>query len=306
MKTAPQPGIVRRGMPYSIFLILTVKSSSSATAAVRRLCGAIPKISAALNKNRGTKLACTASFGAAYWKTLSSRAPKMLRPFAGISGKKTKVPSTGGDIFLHINSAQQGVNFACAKELLALLDGHATVKEEVHSFVYLDSRDLTGFIDGTANPKGKETAAALVDDDPRFNGGSYVLTQRYVHDLEKWKTVPVRQQERVIGRTKKESLELDPKPADSHISRAEIVEKGKELKIVRHSMPYGAAGGKQGLFFVAYAKDPAIFEAQLDRMFGAAPDGMRDKLMNFTRPETGAFFFAPSLAALARLARPKR
>lgn len=293
-------------MPYGIFLVLRVENSPSAMAAVRRFCGAISKTVSGLNKaDKGSSLACTVSFGADLWRKISSGAPKRLRPFGGTSGKALSAPATGGDVFLHINSSRQGANYACARQLLAMLDGCALVAEEAHGFNYLDSRDLTGFIDGTANPKGREKArAALVVDDAGFNGGSFVLTQRYVHNLAGWETLPARAQERIIGRTKKDSVELDPKPDDSHIARAEIVEGGRELKIVRHSMPYGAAGGEQGLFFVAYAKDPAIFEAQLSRMFGSAPDGLHDRLMEFSRPVSGAFFFAPSLAVLARLARP--
>ncbi len=292
-------------MPYSTFLVLQINASPSANAAVRKLCGSASKMSANVNKaDKGADLAFVLSFGDAFWRELSPTAPKRLKTFNGISGTTPGVPATGGDVFIHINSKRPGVNFALAREAMAMLKGHAIVMDEAECFVYQDSRDLTGFIDGTANPKGRAAAlAALVDDDAKFNGGSFVLAQRYVHDLEKWETLPTSEQERIIGRTKKKSVELDPKPEDSHISRAEIVEGGKERKIVRHSMPYGSAKGVQGLFFVAYAKDPAIFEAQLARMFGGATDGMRDRLMEFTRPVTGAFFFAPSMKGLGNLAR---
>jgi putative iron-dependent peroxidase len=301
----PQIGIVRKSRPYSTFLVLSINNSPSAIEAVRKLCWSVTKMSAGVNKaDKGADLAFVLSFGDAFWKTLSPTAPKRLGPFNGISGTTQEVPATGGDIFIHINSKKPGANFALASEAMAILKGHAIVMDEAQCFVYQDSRDLTGFIDGTANPKGRAaTIAALVDDDAKFNDGSFVLTQRYVHNLEKWGTVPAQEQERIIGRTKKKSVELDPKPEDSHIARAEIMEGGKERKIVRHSMPYGSAKGVQGLFFVAYAKDPAIFETQLARMFGGAPDGMRDRLMEFSRPVTGAFFFAPSMTGLANLAR---
>ncbi|MBI3581386.1 MAG: Dyp-type peroxidase [Nitrospinae bacterium] len=287
----PQIGIVRKGLPYSTFLVLSITTSPAANAAVRKLCGAASKMAADVNKSdKGADLAFVLSFGDAFFRGLSPKIPKQLRPFNGVPGATTGVPATGGDIFIHVNSKKPGANYALAREAMTVLKGHARVMDEVQGFVYQDSRDLTGFIDGTANPKGRAASlAALVDDDAEFNGGSFVLAQRYVHDLEKWETLPAREQERIIGRTKKKSVELDPKPEDAHIARAEIMEGGRERKIVRHSMPYGSAGGERGLFFTAYAKDPAIFEAQLARMFGGAPDGMRDRLMEFSRPVTGAF-----------------
>lgn len=301
----PQVGIVRKSRPNSTFLVLSINNSPSAIAAARKLCGSATKMAAGVNKSdKGADLAFVLSFGDAFWRVISPTSPRRLRPFSGVSGATQEVPATGGDIFIHVSSKKRGANFALAREAMAILKGHAIVMDEAQCFVYQDSRDLTGFIDGTANPKGRAaTLAALVDDDAEFNGGSFVLAQRYVHDLEKWGTLSTGEQERIIGRTKKKSVELDPKPEDSHVSRAEIMEGGKERKIVRHSMPYGSAKGVQGLFFTAYAKDPAIFEAQLARMFGGAPDGMRDRLMEFSRPVTGAFFFAPSMKGLENLAR---
>lgn len=184
--------------------------------------------------------------------------------------------------------------------------GLVAVLEEVEGFSYLDSRDLTGFIDGTANPKGEERmeVALIGDEDPDFAGGSYVLAQRYVHDLEKWSRLPVAEQEMVFGRTKPDSTELgeDKKPATAHISRVEIEEDGEELKIVRHSLPYGKASGESGLFFIAYSKDARIFEKMLSRMIGTAGDGLHDHLMDFTRAVSGAIFFVPPLEVLRRLA----
>lgn len=160
------------------------------------------------------------------------------------------------------------------------------VMDEVHGFRYLDSRDLTGFIDGTENPKGKARAAvALIDaEDPAFAGGSYVFTQRYIHNLKQWATVPQPEQEKVIGRKKRDSKELSEKakPPTAHISRVVIEEQGEELEIVRHSFPYGTVS-EAGLFFIAYTKDLSIPEKMLSRMLGTAGDGMHDHLMDHTR-----------------------
>ena len=170
--------------------------------------------------------------------------------------------------------------------------------DEVQGFRYLDSRDLTGFIDGTENPKGKErTSVALIgSEDPTFSGGSYVFTQRYVHNLQKWGTLPQKEQEKVIGRRKPGSEELSDqaKPPTAHISRVVIEEDGEELEIVRHSFPYGTVS-EHGLFFIVYTKDLDIPERMLSRMMGTSDDGLHDHLIDYTRAVSGAHFFAPSL-----------
>lgn len=181
------------------------------------------------------------------------------------------------------------------------------VMEEVHGFQYLDSRDLSGFIDGTENPKGikaRAEVALIGKEDPTFAGGSYVFTQRYVHDLKKWSTVPTREQEKVIGRRKKNSKELSgrAKPATAHISRTVIKEDGEELEIVRHSFPYGTLS-ESGLFFIAYCKTLDIPERMLSRMIGTSGDGLYDSLMDYSKAVSGANFFAPSLEMLKALGK---
>jgi putative iron-dependent peroxidase len=178
------------------------------------------------------------------------------------------------------------------------------VGEETQGFRYLDSRDLTGFIDGTENPRGRVRAAAALigDEDPDFADGSFAFTQRYVHDLAAWDALPVREQEKVIGRRKKDSRALSARalPPTAHIERAAIREDGTELEIVRHSFPYGTTD-EYGLFFIAYSKDLSIPERMLARMLGTTGDGLHDRLMDFSRAVSGANFFAPSLRVLRSL-----
>lgn len=243
-------------------------------------------------------LVTVVGFGPVLWQNLSgSIAPGLhaLQPLAG----KFSMPATGGDIFLHIHSSRYDLCFALAQDFMAESDDVFEVLEETAGFRYLDSRDLTGFIDGTENPHEMEERAAVAllgDDAGEYAHGSFVFAQRYVHRLDKWKRINVDAQERVIGRSKLESIELDDavKPATAHIARTVIEENGAELQIVRHSLPYGEASGEQGLFFVAYTKNISIIDRMLARMFGTDADGGSDRLLDFVTPVGGGYFFAPS------------
>lgn len=307
---APQPGILMEEDAHALFLVLRARRGADARALIRA-CARAPLLAQAMTRRHPkAALRCTVAFGrkllaeAAAWP----KPPTRLADLKPIRTKAGAVPRTPGDVLFHIGSARHDLNFALAQELLAAIGDRAEVVEDVAGFRYLDTRDLTGFIDGTANPKGRERAAAglIGPEDRVFAGGSYVLIQRYVHDLDAWSRLSVKLQEAAIGRTKAASVELSgrKKLPTAHISRVEIEdEDGEELKIVRHSMPYGSPSGEKGLFFIAYAKDAAIFQMMLDRMFGLGEDGLSDRLMAFTRPVTGAILFAPSRATLRRLAR---
>lgn len=215
-----------------------------------------------------------------------------------------KAPNTNGDLLFHIISKRPDLNFELARRLMTELGETVEVMDDVTGFRYLDSRDLTGFI-GTQNPKGQARAAvALIGtEDPDFADGSYVFTQRYVHDLKKWATISIKEQEGAIGRRKRDSKELSDKvkPPTAHLSRGVIEEHGEELQIVRHSLPYGTVA-EAGLFFIAYTKDLGIPEKTLSRMIGTTGDGLHDHLLEFTRAVSGATFFAPSLNVLRALA----
>jgi len=228
------------------------------------------------------------------------RRPKGLRPFRALD----RAPSTGGDVLLHVTSALRDLTFDFVLEARSRLGERVDVVEDVAAFRRKDARDLTGFIDGTENPKGEERAewALVAADDPDFAGGSYVFTQRYVHDLAKWSRLPIAAQEDVIGRRKPDSEELpdDLKPETSHAARSNLEVDGEELKIVRQSLPYGNTS-EHGLFFIAYCRTPDIPEQMLARMMGVSGDGLKDRLMEFSRAVSGAHFFAPSLPMLAAL-----
>ena len=207
-------------------------------------------------------------------------------------------------MFLQITSGRHDLNLDLAMGLVRQLQPLAAMTEEVHGFRYRNSQDLTGFIDGAENPQGKARAAAALigREDRRFAGGSYVVVQRYIHDLKGWSKLSDREQEQIIGRTKQGNVELSKskKPRTAHISRAVIERDGKELKILRQSYPWGTVR-EAGPYFVAYTKSLDVFDAMLARMMGTTGDGLHDRLMEFSRAVTGGTFFVPSLETIASL-----
>jgi putative iron-dependent peroxidase len=301
----PQSVILPEPAECALFLVLEVEGRKRNARAVAEAAAAIPELTRRLGTRPRSQLVSAIAFGRKQWDAISpDRRPEGFRPFRAIGKGKRRAPATGGDLLLHAVSREADLCFELAFELRRALGAKATVMDEVHGFRYRDSRDLTGFIDGTENPKGREReeVALIGDEDPDFAGGSFVFTQRYIHDLAKWGALADAYQEGVIGRTKQDSRELsdDVKPDTAHIARVVIEEDGHELEIVRHSMPYGTTS-EHGLFFIAYTKDLSIPTKMLSRMQGTSGDGKRDALMQYTRAVSGAHFFAPSLATLASL-----
>jgi putative iron-dependent peroxidase len=235
-------------------------------------------------------------FGPRLWSQLVGTAAPVAE-FPEIEG----VPSTPHDLWIWTHGTGDDVLFDIALAIKAQLDPVAVVVSEVAGFVYHDSRDLTGFIDGTENPAVEEAyEVATIDDGRPGAGGSFALAQRWIHDLAGFHALEEREQEGIIGRTKRDSTELadDVKPETAHIARVVIEDdNGDELEIYRRSVPYGTAT-EHGLFFVAFSADPERFSKMLGRMFGASGDSVRDRLTDFTRPVSGAYYFVPSLGQL--------
>ncbi len=175
--------------------------------------------------------------------------------------------------------------------------------DEVHGFRYFDDRDLMGFVDGTENPRGAAATDAVLigDEDAAFAGGSYVIVQKYLHDLGAWNALSTEAQERIIGRTKLSDIELDDsvKPTSAHNALTTIVENGKEIKILRDNMPFGRpAHGEFGTYFIGYSRSPRTIEQMLENMFIGRPPGNYDRLLDFSRAVTGNLFFVPSATFL--------
>lgn len=233
------------------------------------------------------------------WRRLGPETPEGLTGFPEIPG----VARTPHDIWVWLHGAGEDVMLDAARSAAAALAPVAALAAETAGFVYHDSRDLTGFVDGTENPPVAEAPdVALVPRGHPGAGGSFAMTQRWVHDLAAFDALPVPEQEAAIGRTKDASVELDDdtKAPTAHIARVVIEEDGEELEIYRRSIPYGTVS-EAGLYFVAFSADPGRFEKMLRRMFGHSGDGLHDHLTDFTRPVSGSYYFVPSLEDLVAL-----
>jgi putative iron-dependent peroxidase len=226
--------------------------------------------------------------------------PAELHPFREFRGSRHRAPSTPGDLVLHIRAPRMDACFELAARVTASLAGAATVVDETHGFRYFDQRDLLGFVDGTENPTGRaaDRAVLIGAEDPDFAGGSYLVVQKYLHDLEAWNALPVEQQEQAVGRTKLDNIELpeDRKPADSHVALNVVTgPDAGERQILRENMPFGRLGeGEFGTYFLGYARTPAVTEQMLESMFLGRPPATHDRILDFSTAVTGGLFFVPS------------
>jgi len=200
--------------------------------------------------------------------------------------------------------------FEFASQVMRRLAGAVTSCDEVQGFRSFDQRDLIGFVDGTENPAGPDAALAAVvgAEDPGFAGGSYVVVQKYLHDLDAWDRLPVEEQEMVVGRTKLSDIELPDgvKPPNSHVALNTITgPDGAQRQILRANMPFGAPGrGEYGTYYIAYSATPAVTEEMLQNMFVGRPPGNYDRILDFSTAVTGNLFFAPSAGFLGNLPDP--
>jgi porphyrinogen peroxidase len=299
----PQFGIFAQGTHAHYFLEFDLKpgvDSGRAVAAFRGL--RTPDVSAG-----GVNL--VAGFGAALWRSVSpSGAPADLAPFQTVTGRERHVaPAVQHDAWLWLSGAEPDVTWQSARAAALAVRDAATLAAEQPGFTYQGGRDITGFIDGTANPPVRRAGdVALVPPGHAGEGGSHVLVMRWVHDLVAFNQLSVEEQQRVIGRTKADSVELSDseKPSTAHIARVETTVDGKELQIFRRSVPYGNAH-EHGLYFVAFSAERSRYDLMLERMFGNASDGLRDRLTDFSKPVSCAYYFAPSLNALAEAGGPE-
>lgn len=255
------------------------------------------------------ELTCTIGIGSDAWAPLMRSAPPaQLRPFTPVAGAVHTAPATEGDLLFHIRAERADVCFSFEKRLLADLGDAVRVVDETVGFRSFDRRDLLGFVDGTANPVGPDVDDAVLvgDEDPDHRGGTYVVTQKYVHAMAAWDALPTDAQELILGRTKVDGLELEDATGGqlSHKSLATIEdEHGVEHDIIRDNMPFGSPGADLfGTYFLGYSRDLWVIQRMLERMFVGEPAGLHDRLLDFSTALTGSVFFAPSAARLEALA----
>jgi porphyrinogen peroxidase len=292
----------------AIFLVTTINPGNDSVAAVRSLCGDLAALLRAVGFREPTEnLSCIMGFGSEAWNRLFGEPrPAELHQFREIRAGARHAVATPGDLLFHIRAKGMDRCFELASQIMARLSDAVTVVDEVHGFRYFDNRDLLGFVDGTENPAGQEAVEATVigDEDPGFAGGSYVIIQKYLHDMAEWNALPTEAQERIIGRTKLSDIELDEtvKPSWAHSALTVIEEDGREIKIVRDNMPFGRVGdGDFGTYFIGYSRSPRPTEQMLQNMFVGRPPGNYDRILDFSRAVTGNLFFVPSAMFLEEI-----
>lgn len=296
--STPQSAILPEAKPFALYSLLKIKQNH---AHVLEQLQALPDLITELNTTQpGAELCLSLAFSQAFWQRLETPQPDELVAFEPLGEGDTQAPASDVDVLIHVHSQRHDLLFFVLRKCLQQVAADVEVVDETYGFRYLDARDLTGFIDGTENPKEEQRREVAIVPEGEFAGGSYVLVQRFIHNLPAWNRLNVAAQEKVIGRTKPDSVELDNVPAASHVGRVDIKEQGKGLKIVRHSLPYGSASGEHGLLFIAYCNTLHNIKTMLDSMYGNA-DGKTDQLLRFTQAVTGAYFFAPSETMLQQL-----
>jgi putative iron-dependent peroxidase len=305
--TVQQP-VVARLTRAAIFLVTTINPGTEQEAAIRNLCGDLAGLVRAVGfRDLDGQVSCILGLGSDAWdRLIGAPRPKDLHPFREIRGQHHAI-ATPGDILFHIRAARMDLCFELATQIISRLGAAVHVVDEVHGFNYFDDRDLIGFVDGTENPVEQAAIDATIigDEDAAFAGGSYVIVQKYLHDLTRWNTLPVEEQEKIIGRKKLSDIELDDseKPPSAHNALTNIVEDGKQLQIVRDNMPFGDVGrGEFGTYFIGYARSPKRIEQMLTNMFVGNPPGNYDRLLDYSRAVTGTLFFVPSADFLENVA----
>src|SRR6516164_1136714 len=293
----------------AIFLVLTVNPGARSRYAVLSLCADLSALLRAVGfRDPDGMLSCIMGFGSDAWdRLIGLPRPAELHPFREILSGTRHAVSTAGDLIFHIRAKRMDVCFELATQIMARLEGAVATADEVHGFRYFDERDLLGFVDGTENPTGSASdhAVYIGDEDPAFSGSSYVIVQKYLHNLDAWNALPTEAQEGVIGRTKVSDIELDDavKPTSAHNALTVIEENGVEIKILRDNMPFGRPGhGEFGTYFIGYSRSPRTIEQMLENMFIGRPPGNYDRILDFSTAVTGNLFFVPTATFLDNVA----
>lgn len=296
----PQP-VVGPLTRAAIFLVVCIRPEQDSFAAMRAFVADLAGLIRAVEfRDVEAGVTCVVGFGSDAWdKLFGAPRPAELHAFREIRANGRCAVSTPGDVLFHIRAKRHDLCFELAAQIMDSIGDAVSVADEVHAFRYFDDRDVVGFVDGTENPRGDAAreAAIVGGEDPAFAGGSYVIVQKYLHDMKRWNALAVETQEGIIGRKKLSDIELKDaeKPPFAHNVLTTIEENGKEVKILRDNMPFGRPGhGEFGTYFIGYSRTPRITEMMLQNMFVGRPLGNYDRLLDFSHPVTGTLFFAPS------------
>lgn len=291
------------------YLVFNIAPGAAAEEAVRGFFGNAAALRRSVGRRVATQgLTLAVGIGSDAWDRLFGQPrPAHLHPFKALRGNKHAAPATPGDLLLHIRAETVAMCFELARLITQQLGAAVQPVDEVHGFRYFDARSMVGFVDGTENPEGDDIAAATLvgDEDARFAGGTYVIVQKYLHDMQAWNETPTAEQERVIGRSKDDDIEMadDVKPGNSHSALTAVTDAdGNALEIMRYNLPFATPSrGEYGTYFIGYASDPAVTELMLTNMFIGNPPGNYDRLLDFSTAHTGTLFFVPSAALLEAL-----
>jgi putative iron-dependent peroxidase len=287
----------------TIFMVWNFKENLEIKDTFSRLCKLIINLNNSANvRFPVSRASCVIGIGHDAWLRLDLPAPlpKELANFAPIVGQKHTAVSSKGDLHFHIRADNTSICYDMAAAISDILAPVAVSAEEIHGFRYWDSRSILGFVDGTENPHGqdRELFGIVGTDNPVYEGGSYLFTQKYIHDLTAWKGLSTEDQEKVIGRYKANDIEMadEVKPVNSHIALANV---GDDLKIVRDNMPFGnMSTNEMGTYFIAYASTFGTVQKMLSNMFIGSPVGNYDRILDFSTSKTGTLFFVPTFDML--------
>ncbi|WP_345204709.1 Dyp-type peroxidase [Chryseobacterium ginsengisoli] len=283
----------------TIFMVWRLVDDPKLKENFQELCALVLNLNnSVFNRFPDSRASCVMGIGYNAWNILDlpTPLPKELVNFEEIKGEKHTAVSTPGDLHFHLRADNQSIIFDMAIEISKLLTPVAEGILEIHGFKYWDDRSILGFVDGTENPhnEDRDFFAKIGDEDLQYKGGSYLFTQKYLHNMNAWRSLSTEDQEKVIGRSKENDIEMsdDVKPANSHIALANI---GDDLKIVRDNMPFGNPSmGEFGTYFISYANSFSTTKKMLTNMFVGDPIGNYDRILDFSTAVTGTLFFVPT------------
>ncbi|WP_028295743.1 Dyp-type peroxidase [Olivibacter sitiensis] len=291
----------------TIFMVWDFRESIAIKDRFKHLCALIANLNNSANvRFPNSRASVVMGIGYRAWHLLDlpKPLPKEFEEFAPIVGSRHTAVATPGDLHFHIRADEYSFCIDAASVVSEAIADIAESVEEVHGFRYWDSRSILGFVDGTENPHGgdRQYFGIIGDEDPYYKGGSYLFVQKYVHDLTAWKSLPISEQEKVIGRSKVDDIEMpdDVKPSNAHSALANV---GDDLKIVRDNMPFGnISNNEMGTYFIAYASSFNTVKKMLTNMFIGSPEGNYDRILDFSTPKTGTLFFVPTFDMLDEFA----